>query len=37
MTKKAKVRLTRIGSLKRDTRASFVGDLAEGVIRYQQA
>jgi len=29
-------RRIRIGSARRDTRASFLGDQAEGAIRYQQ-
>lgn len=36
MNKRPAPRLIRVGSAKRDTRASFVGDQAEGLIRYQQ-
>lgn len=36
MTKRPVSRLIRVGSAKRDTRASFVGKLAEGPIRYDQ-
>lgn len=36
MTKFPKRRVYRVGSAKRETRASFVGDQAEGLIRYTQ-
>jgi hypothetical protein len=36
MTKRPAPRLIRLGSVKRETRASFMGKLAEGLIRYNQ-
>ncbi len=36
MKKTVNVRLVRLGSATRSTRASFIGDQLEGVLRYQQ-